>query len=102
MKKVLLTFIILFSLSVISCTVTAQEQDHWLCLICGIDNTDQFCDRCGHEKDSWICPVCHTVNTGEVCTECEAQKSDILYTDETGNMFFSKTGNQTVTEKWSG
>ena len=92
MKKLYSLFITVVLFFAMTLSAAAQETEHWMCLICGIENTEHFCGKCGHEEGSWICPVCHTINTGEICTECAAVKGDILYADEAGNLFFRKTG----------
>lgn len=41
----------------------------WLCLNCNIENTTDFCPRCGAEKPQWVC-ACGRVNGGRFCSGC--------------------------------
>ena len=59
MRKMVILAVLLAMIFTVS-GVSGQGSDSWTCLICGAENTGNYCEECGHGlfKDSKFCPGC--------------------------------------------
>ena len=75
MRKMVILAVLLAMIFTVS-GVSGQGSDSWTCLICGAENTGNYCEECGHIRGSWFCPDCQRVNTKNFCPVCGKAKSD--------------------------
>ncbi len=78
MKKIFVLAFLLTMTLLISAAASGQGSSSWTCLVCGAENTGNYCEECGHIRGSWVCPDCQSINTKNFCPVCGKAKSDAV------------------------